>query len=107
VGDEPAPDAGSRREFSVVAREQLPWLYSLARRLVGQQAEDAVQECLIKAYRAYHQLRDEQAAPAWFRQILLNCIRDRHRRDAGLPREDPVDDVGEHSLYRRIADADP
>lgn len=93
--------------FATVAREQLPWLYALARRLVGDEAEDAVQECLLKAYRGYPRLRDGQAAPAWFRQILLNCIRDRARRDARLPREEPVDPADEYSLYRRIADVDP
>lgn len=96
-----------RRSFTAVAREQLPWLYSLARRLVGESAEDAVQECLIKAYRSFDGLRDTDAAPAWFRQILLNCIRDRYRRESGLPREEPVDAVPEYSLYRRIADVDP
>ena len=100
-------DAGDEREFGVVAREQLPWLYSLARRLVGDAAEDAVQECLIKAFRGFDGLRDVQAAPAWFRQILLNCVRDRYRRESGLPREEPLDDVPEYTLYRRIADADP
>lgn len=95
------------RTFSAVAREQLPWLYSLARRLVGEDAEDAVQECLIKAYRGFDGLRDEQAAPAWFRQILLNCIRDRYRKDAGLPREEPVDPLPDYSLYRKIAEVDP
>lgn len=96
-----------RSAFAALAREQLPWLYSLARRLVGDGAEDAVQECLIKAYRGYDGLRDEQAAPAWFRQILLNCVRDRYRRDAGLPHEESLDDLGDYSLYRQIAEQDP
>ena len=96
-----------RTNFSAVAREQLPWLYALARRLVDDDGEDAVQECLIKAYRSFDSLRDEQAAPAWFRQILLNCIRDRYRRDAGLPREEPVDPVSDYSLYRKLAEEDP
>jgi RNA polymerase sigma-70 factor, ECF subfamily len=96
-----------RSGFAAVARQQLPWLYSLARRLVGEGAEDAVQECLIKAYRGFDGLRDEQAAPAWFRQILLNCVRDRYRREAGLPREEPLDEVPAYSLYRKIAEADP
>ncbi len=100
--------AGVQRSgFTAVARQQLPWLYSLARRLVGEGAEDAVQECLIKAYRGFDGLRDEQAAPAWFRQILLNCVRDRYRREAGLPREEPLDEVPAYSLYRKIADVDP
>lgn len=98
---------GSRRDFTAVAREQLPWLYSLARRMVSDQAEDAVQECLIKAYRNFDGLRDVQAAPAWFRQILLNCIRDRYRREAGLPSQESLDELADYSLYRKIADEDP
>lgn len=96
-----------RRAFTAVAREQLPWLYSLARRLVGAEgAEDTVQDCLIKAYRAFDHLRDVQAAPAWFRQILLNCVRDRYRRDI-LAREEPVDPTPDYSLFRKIAEEDP
>lgn len=98
---------GQRTKFGAVAREQLPWLYALARRLVGDQAEEAVQDCLLKAYRGFDGLRDHQAAPAWFRQILLNCVRDRYRREAGLPRQESLDELSEYSLYRQIADADP
>lgn len=94
--------------FTAVAREQLPWLYSLARRMVGvERAEDAVQECLLKAYRGFGGLRDVEAAPAWFRQILLNCVRDRYRKDAGLPTEEPVDPQPDYSLFRKIAEEDP
>jgi RNA polymerase sigma-70 factor (ECF subfamily) len=35
--------------FRELASAQLPRLYSIARRLVGDDAEDAVQECLLKA----------------------------------------------------------
>lgn len=97
----------TRTEFAAMAREQLPWLYSLARRLVGEQAEDAVQECLIKAYRGFDGLRDAQAAPAWFRQILLNCVRDRARRERGLPSQESLEELSDYSLYRTIADKDP
>jgi len=98
-------EAGTR--FTTVAREQLPWLYSLARRLVGADAEDAVQECLTRAYRGFSGLRDEQAAPAWFRQILLNCVRERYRKQINRPREEPEDPLPDYSLFRKIADVDP
>lgn len=100
-------DEATGSGFAGVAREQLPWLYSLARRLVGEGAEDAVQECLIKAHRRFDSLRDHQAAPAWFRQILLNCIRDSYRRESGLPREDSLDELPDYSLYRKIIEEDP
>ncbi len=93
--------------FGQVAREQLPWLYSLARRLAGDRAEDVVQECLLRAYKAFDTVRDERAAPAWFRQILVNCARDLHRKQTRQPNETPLDDLPEYTLYRRIADEDP
>jgi RNA polymerase sigma-70 factor (ECF subfamily) len=37
--------ADHAERFRTLAREQLPRLYSIARRLVGQDAEDAVQDC--------------------------------------------------------------
>ena len=101
-------DGAPCASFTAVAREQLPWLYSLARRMVGAgRAEDTVQECLLKAFRGFDGLRDPRAAPAWFRQILLNCIRDRYRRDSGLPTEEPVDPRPDYSLFRKIAEEDP
>jgi RNA polymerase sigma-70 factor, ECF subfamily len=56
---------------------------------------------------SFDSLREVEAAPAWFRQILLNCIRDQYRRQDGLPREEPVDPLPDYSLYRKIADEDP
>lgn len=96
-----------RPSFQNLAREQLPWLYSLARRLAGDEAEDVVQECLTKAYRNYDSLRDVVAAPAWFRRILINCARDHFRRQAAGLEETPVEDIAEYSLYRKISDEDP
>lgn len=93
--------------FQQVAREQLPWLYALARKLTGDAAEDVVQECLVKAYRNFEDLREIEAAPGWFRTILMNCVRDRYRRDTSGLDEAPLDDVSDYSLYRKIAEEDP
>jgi RNA polymerase sigma-70 factor (ECF subfamily) len=98
-------EAGSG--FSDTARAQLPRLYGLARRLVGQHAEDLVQECLLRAYRARGELRDPVAAPAWFAAILVNCAKHRYRYVERHARETPVDPVEEFSLYRTIASEDP
>jgi RNA polymerase sigma-70 factor, ECF subfamily len=98
--------APARPSFATVAREHLPRLYSLARRLVADDAEDLVQDCLTKACNAYDDLRDVQAAEAWLNRILANCARDRFRRQDRRP-ETPIDPVGEFSLYRTIASEDP
>ena len=99
--------AEERERFRVVAVEQLPRLYSIARRLVGNDAEDAVQESLLKAFQKFDQLENESAAPAWLVSILVNCCRDRGRARARQPMEVNIDDVEEFSLYRKIADDDP
>jgi RNA polymerase sigma-70 factor (ECF subfamily) len=91
----------------VLVEEQLPRLYTIARRLVGEDAEDAVQDALLKAYRAFDRLEHAAAAPAWLTSILVNVCRDRGRARARAPAEVSIEDVGEFSLYRRIADEDP
>jgi RNA polymerase sigma-70 factor (ECF subfamily) len=99
--------AGRTEEFRRLAREQLPRLYSLARRLVGEDAEDAVQDCLLKAFQRYDQLHDPAAGPAWLTSILVNGCRDRARAKARRPGEIGLDDVTDFSLYRKIAYEDP
>jgi RNA polymerase sigma-70 factor, ECF subfamily len=101
--------ATQQGDFKEAVRPHLPWLYGLACRLAGDRAEDAVQDCLIKAYRSYHQLRDGEALPAWLRQILVNVVRDMARHEARHVEEVPVDHVDDesYSLYRKIADEDP
>lgn len=100
---------GAGQGFTVAVRPHLPWLYSLARRLVGPAAEDVVQDCLLRGYRAFGQLRDRQALAGWLKQILVNCVRDRARADARQPREQPLDEIDEedYSLYRTLVDEDP
>jgi RNA polymerase sigma-70 factor, ECF subfamily len=93
--------------FRDLAREQLPRLLSLARRLVGDDAEDVVQDCLLKAYQRFGQLHDPAAAPAWLTSILVNCCRDRARVRARRPEEIDFDQVERFSLYRKIAYEDP
>jgi len=93
--------------FRALAREQLPRLYSMARRLVGDDAEDAVQDCLLRAFQRFDQLREAAAGPAWLASILVNCCRDRGRAKARRPEEVDFDEVERFSLYRKIAYEDP
>jgi RNA polymerase sigma-70 factor, ECF subfamily len=100
--------SGSVLSFRDLAREQLPRLLSLAQRLVGgDDAEDVVQDCLLKAYQRFGQLNDAEAAPAWLTSILVNCCRDRARARARQPEEIDFDQVERFSLYRKIAYEDP
>jgi RNA polymerase sigma-70 factor (ECF subfamily) len=93
--------------FRALAADQLPRLYSMARRLVGDEAEDAVQDCLLKAFRGLDSLDSIAAGPAWLTSILVNTCRDRLRARMRRPQEVAFDEVEEFSLYRKIADEDP
>lgn len=101
------PGVEGRESFGALARSELPRLYSVARRLVGDDAEDAVQDCLLKAFRSFDQLHEAAAARSWLTSILVNCCRDRGRVRAREPDEVELDDVEEFSLYRKIAYEDP
>jgi len=94
-------------DFRTLAEQELPRLYRLARRLVGDDAEDVVQEALLKAFRSYDRLDDRAAGPAWLGTIVVNCCRDHGRARARRPQEVELDEVDEFSLYRKIADEDP
>lgn len=100
-------ETDEKEAFRSVVSPLLPRLYSTARRLVGNDAEDAVQDTLMKAYSAFGQLQDRSASAAWLTRILVNCCRDRGRVTAREPNRVDLDDVDEFSLYRKIAREDP
>jgi RNA polymerase sigma-70 factor (ECF subfamily) len=106
AADPREPRAGADR-FRELARDQLPRLYSVARRLIGDEAEDAVQDCLLKAFQRYHQLNATDSGPAWLVAILVNCCRDRGRVRARTPRQVDIEELEKFSLYRKIAYEDP
>jgi RNA polymerase sigma-70 factor, ECF subfamily len=102
-----ASDTPANERFRLLAESQLSRLYAIARRLVGDDAEDAVQDTLLKAYRSFDRLEHPAAAPAWLTRILVNVCRDRGRVRARAPEEVSYDTLDEFSLYRRLADEDP
>jgi RNA polymerase sigma-70 factor (ECF subfamily) len=102
-----ASDSATKERFRVLAEGQLSRLYTIARRLVGDDAEDAVQDALLKAFRAFDRLEHPAAGPAWLTSILVNACRDRGRAKARAPEEVSFEAVDDFSLYRTIADEDP
>jgi RNA polymerase sigma-70 factor (ECF subfamily) len=105
-----APAAATATEgewFRALAVAELPKLYAIARRLVGDEAEDAVQDCLLKAFRGYRSIADPSAGPAWLVAILVNCCRDRGRSRVRRPDEVELEEAERFSLFRTIADEDP
>jgi RNA polymerase sigma-70 factor (ECF subfamily) len=99
--------ASDKERFRSLVETHVSRLYSLARRLVQDDAEDALQDALLRAYKRFDQLQEEASGGAWLTAILINCCRDRRRTQARQPIETNIDDVDEFSLYRKIAKEDP
>jgi RNA polymerase sigma-70 factor (ECF subfamily) len=97
----------TRDAFQELARAELPALYSLARRLVRDGAEDLVQEALLQAFRAFGTLKDDAAAGRWLKTILVNVFRDQLRKRSRTVDERPMGDLSDFSLYRTLVDEDP
>lgn len=97
----------AKEAFQALARANLAALYATARRLAGDDAEDLVQETLLRAFRSFGTLKDRGAGTAWLKAIMVNTFRDRLRKEARSIREVAMEDIDEFSLYRTIAEEDP
>jgi RNA polymerase sigma-70 factor, ECF subfamily len=97
----------TKEAFQRLAAAELPALYSLARRLVRDGAEDLVQETLIRAYRSFETLKEDEAARRWLNSILVNVFRDELRRRGRTVEELSVESVDDFSLYRTLVEVDP
>lgn len=78
---------GDRKAFErLVARHEAP-LYRFAVRSCGgeREAEDALQDGLLAAWRGAAGWRGESSARTWLYQIVVNACHRRHRRRAGQP----------------------
>jgi RNA polymerase sigma-70 factor, ECF subfamily len=77
--------------FWVLVERHGDELLAHARRMAGdQQAEDVLQDALLRALRAYPRLRHAQHLRAWLYRITTTAAIDSHRR---ARRELPVNDV--------------
>jgi RNA polymerase sigma-70 factor (ECF subfamily) len=77
-----AAQAGDAEAFAVLVRRHQRRAYAVARAIVftHEDAEDAVQEGFLHAYRALDRFRPEQAFGAWLHRIVANAALDLSRR---------------------------
>src|SRR5579875_2580457 len=87
--------AGESGQLTLEQRleRELPALLQLARRLArdDEDAREAVQDTLERAWRARTQLRDPQATGGWLRSILARVLVDNHRRRREEPSGAPTE----------------
>src|ERR687887_1954267 len=77
-----AAQRGDHEAFEALATAAADHLYAIARLILRDtpQAEDAVQETLIRAWRELPRLRDPERWGAWLRRLLINACADEGRR---------------------------
>jgi RNA polymerase sigma factor (sigma-70 family) len=89
---------GNEAAWQQIVSTNSQWLYALSLRLLGHpdDAEDAVQECFLQAFRARRQLKNLKTFRGWLRTICVRlCMRKRKKQrpfaapdpDAFLPAE--------------------
>ena len=99
-------DMSANADFFALLSQHAHTLLRLAAALVGpDDAEDAVQEAVLRAWRAWSSLRDPTAASAWLLRITGNVCRDWRRGRLGggqhvhLPLNSEVDERGVNAIY--------
>jgi len=99
---EDAPDverakAGDEDAFGRLVERHSRVVFRLAYRMLGNEhdAEDAVQEAFLKAYRALPEFESRARFSSWLHRITVNCAYDvlrRRARHAEDPLEAPMDE---------------
>jgi RNA polymerase sigma-70 factor (ECF subfamily) len=76
--------------FQALADEHLDAAYRLARIILRDQAEaqDAVHDAFVQAWRKWSTLREPDRFEAWFDRILVNACKDRLRRASRIVARD-------------------
>jgi len=87
--------AGRIRAFEAEALPHLDRLYAAALRYVRRpaDADDLVQEALMTAFRAYHQVAEGSNVRAWLYRVLHTTFLSQYRRAGRRPMEDPTEDM--------------
>jgi len=99
-----APLTESAASFERLVLEHLDRAYRLAAVILGNtiEAEDAVADAALLAWRSRHRLRDPERFDAWFSRIVVNTCRDRLR----ARRRRPVVEVLPTSVAEPRAEGD-
>jgi len=104
-----AADAEKRQSFEREALIHLDSLYRVALRLTGNpsEADDLVQETMLKAYRAWHQFQQGTNAKGWLLTILRHAFINEYRRRTRHPETVDLDAIEPFTVFDEVQDEDP
>ena len=106
----PTPADSSRRSaFEKEALVHLDALYRVGLRLTGNaaDADDLVQETMLKAYRSWDQYQPGTNAKGWLLTILRNSFINEYRRRTRHPETVDVDTIEPFAVFQDIQEEDP
>jgi RNA polymerase sigma-70 factor (ECF subfamily) len=101
-----SPEAtANRARFEEEALQHLDALYRTALRMTHNpsDAEDLVQDALVRAFRFYDRFEPGTNFRAWLFKILTNTYINSYRRKQGRPPESSLEDTEEFFLYNQLA----
>jgi RNA polymerase sigma-70 factor (ECF subfamily) len=116
IGSEPRLDVRigdkENREMQDVLSRCLPSFYRKAYRHLGNaaDAEDAVQDALLSAYKHLDQFKGQSQMSTWLTAIVINCARmhlRRRPRQTHLSLDERFGEEQEYSLAERLAHSGP
>ena len=98
-----------RRRFQNDALPLLDSLYGAALRMTRNpaDAEDLVQETMLRAYRAFQSFEPGTNLKAWLFRILTNAYINTYRKKQREPQKVSADELGDFDLYQELKSADP
>ncbi len=97
-----------RSTFAEQAMPFAPQLYSAGLRMTRNpaDAEDLVQETLLRGFRSYDSFAEGTNLRAWLFRILTNAYINRYRAKQRRPQETELGEVEDLYLYRRLGNLD-
>ena len=94
---------GDRQAFEMIIRTHSRTLFAIAYGILQnrEEAEDVVQDTLVKAWKTRWRVRDPEKFPAWLSTIARHRARDLARRHRSVPfpleSEEPIDPANEEA----------
>jgi RNA polymerase sigma-70 factor, ECF subfamily len=97
--------ASTRDRFEHESLQHLDALYRTALRMTRNpsDAEDLVQDALVRAYRFYDRFEQGTNFRAWLFKILTNTYINSYRRKQGRPQESSLEDTEDFFLYNQLS----
>jgi RNA polymerase sigma-70 factor (ECF subfamily) len=98
-----------KRRFEDEALPLLDSLYAGALRMTRNpaDAEDLVQDTMVRAYRAFNRFEPGTNLKAWLFRIMTNAYINTYRKKQREPQKISQDDVEEFDLYQELKNRDP